>query len=304
VTFPVEKKTEVLLSEESYRVMLSRIRTFLEMIRFEHTIFALPFAYLGMMLAAHGWPAWDQFLWITVAMASARTLAMTVNRIADRDFDARNPRTTNRAIPAGKLSVRAARIAAIIAGLLLVVAAWQLNPLCLALLPFAALLLVGYHYTKRFTFLSHWILGLTDGAAAMGAWIAVRPTLANPIPWLLWLAVTVWIAGFDLIYACQDTDFDRREGLQSVPARFGNAVALLWARINHTLTVILLLAVGLLAGLSWPFWLGLAIIAGLLAYEHSLVHPDDLSRVDLAFFNVNGYVSVIAFVSVFVALLV
>jgi 4-hydroxybenzoate polyprenyltransferase len=283
---------------------VSRIRTFLEMIRFEHTVFALPFAYLGMVLAAGGWPTWGQFFWITVAMTSARTLAMTINRLADRHFDARNPRTANRAIPAGRLSVQTAQIAAATAGLFLVVAAWQLNSLCLALLPFAALMLVGYHYTKRLTWLSHWILGLTDGAAAMGAWIAVRPTLADPIPWLLWVAVTVWIAGFDLIYACQDTDFDRREGLHSVPARFGNAVALRLARLNHALTVLLLALVGLLAGLTWPFWLGLAVIAGLLAFENSLVRPDDLSRLDLAFFNVNGYISFIAFVTVFGALLI
>jgi 4-hydroxybenzoate polyprenyltransferase len=277
------------------------------MIRFEHTVFALPFAYLGMVLAAAAegkiWPAWRQFLWITVAMAAARTLAMTVNRLADREFDARNPRTTGRALPTGRLSVRTAQVAAAVAGLLLVVAAWQLNPLCLTLLPGAALLLVGYHYTKRFTWLSHWVLGLTDGAAALGAWIAVRPELENPIPWLVWLAVTVWIAGFDLIYACQDVDFDRRAGLHSVPARFGNAAALQLAQANHALTVLLLAAVGLLAGLAWPFWLGLAIIAGLLIYEHSLVRPDDLSRLDLAFFNVNGYISIIAFVSVLAALL-
>ncbi len=280
------------------------MRTFLEMIRFEHTIFALPFAYLGMVLAADGWPTWWQFGWITVAMASARTLAMTLNRIADREFDARNPRTADRALPAGRLSLRTARRAAGGAGLLLAVAAWMLNPLCLALLPVTALLLVGYHYTKRFTWLSHWVLGLTDGAAAMGAWIAVRPTLADPLPWLLWLAVTLWIAGFDLIYACQDVEFDRREGLHSVPARFGIAAALRLAQANHLLTAVLLAMVGRLAGLGWPFWPGLAVIAGLLVYEHSLVRPDDLSRLNLAFFNVNGYISVIAFVSVLIALFV
>ncbi len=282
---------------------MRQVYTFLDMIRFEHTIFALPFAYLGMLLAAQGWPTWGQFFWITVAMTSARTLAMTINRLADREFDARNPRTANRAIPAGRIGVRTAAVAAALAGLLLTIAAWQLNPLCLALLPFAVVLLVGYHYTKRFTWSSHWILGLTDGAAAMGAWIAVRPTLTNPIPWLLWLAVTLWIAGFDLLYACQDTEFDRREGLHSVPARFGNAVALLVARLNHVGTVLLLAAVGFLAGLAWPFWLGLVAIAGLLVYEHNLVRPDDLSRLNLAFFNVNGYISVIALAAVFVALI-
>jgi 4-hydroxybenzoate polyprenyltransferase len=277
--------------------------TFFEMIRFEHTIFALPFAYMGMILAARGWPTWHQFLWITVAMAAARTVAMTVNRLADREIDAQNPRTAQRALPAGRLSVRTAQVAAVTAGGILTVAAWQLNYLCLALLPVAGLFLIGYNYTKRFTWASHWLLGLTDGAAAMGAWIAVRPTLADPTPWLLWLAVTLWIAGFDLIYACQDTDFDRRAGLYSVPARFGNAIALFLARLNHALTVLLLAAAGLLAGLGWPFWLGLAVIAGLLAYEHSLVRPNDLSRLNLAFFNVNGYISIVALISVLVALL-
>ena len=285
---------------------MNQIRTFLDMIRFEHTIFALPFAYLGMVLAASalgGWPTWGQVFWITVAMASARTLAMTVNRLADREFDAANPRTADRALPAGRLSVRTARLAAAIALVLLVLAAAMLNPLCLMLLPAAALLLLGYHYTKRFTWLSHWVLGLTDGAATMGAWIAVYPTLTVPTPWLLWLAVTVWIAGFDLIYACQDVEFDRRAGLHSVPARFGVAAALRLAQINHLLTVLLLAAVGLLAGLGWPYWVGLVLIAGLLVYEHSLVRPDDLSRLDMAFFNVNGYISVIAFVAVFSSLL-
>jgi 4-hydroxybenzoate polyprenyltransferase len=193
--------------------------------------------------------------------------------------------------------------------LVLVVASWQLNPLCLLLLPLAGILLIGYHYTKRFTWLSHWVLGLTDGAAAMGAWIAMQPTpdpasLLDPVPWLLWLAVTAWIAGFDLLYACQDTEFDRAAGLHSVPARFGNAAALRLARINHVVTVALLAATGVVAGLSWPFWLGLAAIGGLLVYEHSLVRPDDLSRLDLAFFNVNGYVSIIAFVAVLAAVLI
>ncbi len=287
---------------------MKQIRTFLEMIRFEHTVFALPFAYLGMVLAANGWPSWFKFAWITVAMVSARTLAMTVNRLADRDLDARNPRTAGRAIPAGRLSLGSARAAAVIAALLLALASWLLNPLCLWLLPLAGVLLLGYHYTKRCTWLSHWVLGFTDGAAAMGAWIAMQPgpdpaSLLHPVPWLLWLAVTAWIAGFDLLYACQDTEFDRSAGLHSVPARFGNAAALRLARINHVVTVVLLAATALLAGLGWPFWLGLAAIVALLVYEHSLVRPDDLSRLDVAFFNVNGYVSVIAFVAVLAAVL-
>jgi 4-hydroxybenzoate polyprenyltransferase len=180
-------------------------------------------------------------------------------------------------------------------------AAWRLNELTLQLLPGAIFFLVGYSYTKRFTWLSHWVLGATDGLAPAGAWVAVRAAIDLPA-WLLWLAVTFWIAGFDLIYACQDTAFDRREGLHSVPARFGNAVALQLARLNHLLTVLALAAVGVVMGLGWVYWLGLAVVAGLLVYEHSLVSPTDLSRVNLAFFNVNGYIAMTIFITTLVAL--
>jgi 4-hydroxybenzoate polyprenyltransferase len=182
-------------------------------------------------------------------------------------------------------------------------AAWQLNELTLKLLPGAVVLLVVYSYTKRFTWLSHWVLGATDGLAPAGAWVAVRGTV-DPPAWLLWLAVTFWIAGFDLIYACQDTEFDRSEGLHSVPAQFGNAVALRLAQVNHVLTVILLAAVGGVMELGWVYWLGLAVVAGLLIYEHSLVSPTDLSRVNLAFFNINGYIAVTIFTATLVALYV
>jgi 4-hydroxybenzoate polyprenyltransferase len=171
------------------------------------------------------------------------------------------------------------------------------------LLPGAVVFLVGYSYTKRFTWLSHWVLGATDGLAPAGAWVAVRAAV-DPPAWLLWLTVTFWIAGFDLIYACQDTDFDRREGLHSVPARFGNAVALRTAQANHVLTVILLAALGGVMELGWVYWLGLVAVAGLLIYEHSLVSPTDLSRVNLAFFKVNGYIAVTIFVATLAALFV
>ncbi len=197
--------------------------------------------------------------------------------------------------PQGKIGPRAVIALAAAALALLVLAAAQLNRFVLSLLPGALVFLVGYSYTKRFTWASHWVLGLTDGLAVSGAWAGVTGSLAHPAPWLLWLAVTVWIAGFDLIYACQDLAFDRTEGLHSVPARFGNAVALRWARINHVLTVLLLAAAGLVSGLAWPFWLGLALVAALLWWENSLVRPDDLSRVNLAFFNVNGYISILVF---------
>jgi 4-hydroxybenzoate polyprenyltransferase len=242
-------------------------------------------------------------VWITVAMAAARTLAFALNRYADRHYDARNPRTAHRPIPTGRLSPGATLGYGALALAVLALAAWQLNELTLKLLPGAIILLAGYSYTKRFTWLSHWVLGATDGLAPAGAWVAVRATI-DPPAWLLWLAVTFWIAGFDLIYACQDTEFDRREGLYSGPARFGNAVALRLAQVNHLLTVIALAVVGIVMGLGWVYWLGLAAVAGLLVYEHSLVSPTDLSRVNLAFFNVNGYIALTIFVATLLALYV
>jgi 4-hydroxybenzoate polyprenyltransferase len=270
------------------------VRTFLEMIKFEHTVFALPFAYLGMVLAAGGWPGWWTFIWITVAMAAARTAGMSLNRLIDRHIDARNPRTANRPIQTGQLSVSAVALGAIISLIVLGLAGWLLNPVAFLLWPGALLFLVGYSYAKRFTWLSHFILGFTDGLAPAGAWVAVTGTfwLWRDVPaWLLLAALTVWIAGFDLIYACQDVEVDRREGLHSIPARFGVATALRLAQVCHVLTVLLLGAVGAWFSLAWPFWVGLALIAGLFFWEHSLVKPHDLSKVNLAFFNVNGYIS-------------
>ena len=272
------------------------LRYFLQAIKVEHTVFALPFAYLGMVLAARGWPGWHAFVWITVAMATARTTAMAANRLIDRQVDARNPRTAGRHLPRGLLRPRDLLLAATVSACLFFVAAWQLGPLCLALAPVALAFLVGYSYTKFFTWTSHWILGLTDGAAAAGAWIAVRGTMERPAL-LLWFAVTVWIAGFDLLYACQDTEFDRRERLHAVPARFGITAALRAARVCHALTAGSLAAVGWMLGLGVGYWLGWLVVVGLLVYEHSLVSADDLSRLDLAFFNVNGYISVITFLA-------
>jgi 4-hydroxybenzoate polyprenyltransferase len=272
------------------------LRILLDNIKFEHTIFALPFAYLGMVLAANGLPTWHQFIWITVAMASARTFAMSLNRLIDRELDARNPRTMNRPLPRGLITPRAVMIVVFIAFGLFELAAWQLNWLCFALSPLALVFLIGYHYAKRFTWLTHWILGLTDGIAAAGGWVAVRASLDLPA-FLLWFVVIVWMAGFDLIYACQDVQVDRRDGLYSVPARFGIATALTLARLNHAIMVIALAAVGIIAQLGIPFWIGWVIVALLLAYENSIVKPNDLSCLNLAFFNVNGYISVLIFVS-------
>ena len=275
---------------------MSAVRHFLDAIKVEHTVFALPFAYLGMVLAARGWPGLGPFLWITLAMVGARTTAMAANRLIDRQIDAQNPRTAGRHLPRGLLRPRELALAAGASAALFFVAAWRLHPLCLALAPLALVFLVGYSYTKRFTWTSHWILGFTDGAAVAGAWIAVRGRL-DPPAWVLWLAVTVWIAGFDLLYACQDLEFDRRARLHSVPARFGIAAALWAARACHVLTALALAVAGGMLGLGVAYWAGWLVVVALLAYEHSLVSASDLSRLDVAFFNVNGYISVITFVA-------
>jgi 4-hydroxybenzoate polyprenyltransferase len=273
------------------------LRHFLDAIKFEHTVFALPFAYVAMVLAAGGWPGGRVVLWVTLAMAAARTLAMSVNRLADRLIDAANPRTAGRHLPAGLLRPWHMLLAAVVSSVLLALSAWMLNPLCLKLAPWAALFLIGYSYTKRFTWTSHWILGFTDGIAAAGGWIAVRGAFEPPA-FVLWFALTVWIAGFDLIYACQDVDFDRRTRLHSFPARFGIGAALLCARICHLLTVSAFVVLGLMTGLGWFYWVGVVAVSGLFVYEHSLVSPDDLSRLDIAFFNINGYIAVILFAAV------
>jgi len=273
------------------------LRHFLDAIKFEHTVFALPFAYVSMVLAAGGWPGARVVIWVTLAMAAARTLAMSVNRLADRAIDATNPRTAGRHLPTGRLRPSHMLAATILSAALLAFSAWMLNPLCLKLAPLAALFLIGYSYTKRFTWTSHWILGFTDGIAAAGGWIAVRGAFEPPV-FVLWFALTVWIAGFDLIYACQDVDFDRRTHLHSFPARFVIRAALLCARVCHLLTVAAFVVLGVMTALGWPYWVGVLAVGVLLVYEHSLVSPEDLSRLDIAFFNVNGYIAVILFAAV------
>ena len=275
----------------------SRARHLLDAIKFEHTVFALPFAYIAMVLAAGGWPGWRTVGWVTAAMVGARTCAMATNRVVDRWIDAANPRTAARHLPRGLLRVGELRALAIGGAALMLVAAWRLNPLCLALAPVALLFLVGYNYTKRFTWTSHWILGFTDGIAAAGGWIAVRGRFDPPV-FVLWFALTVWIAGFDLIYACQDVAFDRAHGLHSLPARFGIATALRVARVCHALTAAAFGLLGVMLGLGPLYWIGWLAVVALLAYEHSLVSPGDLSRLDVAFFNVNGYIAVIVLAAV------
>ncbi|MBL8117792.1 MAG: UbiA family prenyltransferase [Anaerolineae bacterium] len=286
---------------------MHKVKMFLELIKFEHTIFALPFAYLGMVLAAGGLPSFHQFVWVTVAMAAARTLAFAVNRLADRRFDATNPRTAKRPSVTGALSTQMIAGFAVLSLVAMAVAAALLNPLALILFPGALVFLIGYSYTKRFTSLCHWVLGFTDGLAAVGGWIAVRGSIFTAddlAAWLLMFAVTFWIGGFDLIYACQDVEHDRKEKLYSWPSRYGIASALFMAKANHVLTILVLVVLGLTFPLKWPFWVGVAIAAGLLYYENSIVKPDDLSRINVAFFNVNSYIAITLFIGTFVALLV
>jgi 4-hydroxybenzoate polyprenyltransferase len=283
------------------------LRVFLDLVRFEHTVFALPFAYIGMVLAADGLPTLWQLLWVTVAMAAARTLAFAVNRLADRAYDATNPRTQGRPTVSGAIAAGTVTRYAGVALAVLLVAAALLDPLALALAPVAVLFLVGYSFTKRFTVLAHWVLGFTDALAVGGGWIAVRGSFFAPedLPaWLLIGAVTFWIAGFDLIYACQDVEHDRREGLHAWPARYGVASALRLSRLNHAVFLGLLVLAGLALALAWPYYAAALLTALLLAYEHRLVSADDLSRVNVAFFHMNSYIALTLLAGAFGAVMV
>jgi len=276
--------------------MLTRIRTILEMIKFEHSVFALPFALTGALLAArattHGWPTLRQILWIIVAMVAARTAAMTLNRIADLRYDKENPRTKMRALATGALSVSFAWMFTLIAVAVFFLAAWQLNLLALKLAPLALAILFFYSYTKRFTNWSHLFLGFALGISPAAAWIAITGHLDLRML-ILCAAVTLWVGGFDVLYACQDIDFDQQAGLYSIPRRFGVANALWIARIMHIGVVILLGWLAASLRLPWPAWAGIAVVATLLGYEHSLVKAHDLSKLNAAFFTVNGYISIL-----------
>lgn len=272
---------------------LRQTRTILEMIKIEHTVFALPFALMATVIAVHGhWPLfWHKLPWILLAMVGARSAAMAFNRIVDRHYDAANPRTANRAIPAGILTVPQVAIFTIVSCLTLVAAAAMLNPLAFLLSPVALLLALGYSYTKRFTVLSHLFLGLALSVAPAGAWIAVTGRLDPPAMFLAG-SVIFWLFGFDILYALQDTDFDVAHGLRSIPAWVGNARALTISRLGHVVMVGLLIATGLSAHLGGLFYIGVVVTAALIVYEQSLVRPNDLSKLNLAFFTLNGYISV------------
>jgi 4-hydroxybenzoate polyprenyltransferase len=275
---------------------------YLKMIKIAHSVFALPFAFTGAVLAASGIPTLREIFWIAVAMVGARSGAMGMNRIVDRKIDAANPRTSNRELPSGKIGTGEALVFTAISFAVLIIAAYNLNPLCLMLSPVAVAVLIAYSYTKRYTWLSHFVLGISLSAAPLGAWIAVKGSFDAEILALCG-AVVFWLAGFDILYALQDIEFDRRHGLYSVPQKFGIRRALLFSRLSHLVTFFLLVATGLIFHLDIPYWLGMVIVAALFLYEHSLVRHDDLTRLDVAFFNMNGYISITVFVSTLLAVL-
>lgn len=274
--------------------IVSKIHTTLEMIKWEHSIFALPFALTAVLLAANGLPAWRTVAWILVAMVSARSCAMAFNRWADADLDAANPRTSNRAIPAGLLSKQFVLGFTIITALVFVGAAAALNQLTLYLSPVVLLVLLGYSYMKRLTRWSHLVLGLALGLAPSAAWIAVRGSL-DPRILVLTAAVTLWVGGFDVLYACQDFEHDREVGLYSLPQAMGIDAAFLVARLMHLAMLALLVWFGLLFHFNAAGWIGVAIVALLLAYEHSIVSPGDLRRLNAAFFTMNGVIAMVFF---------
>ncbi len=273
------------------------IRTTLEMIKIEHTLFALPFAFLGAVLAAGGIPTFWQIIWIIAAMVGARSTAMAFNRIVDKEFDARNPRTKIRAIPSGALSVGFVWGFTLISAAVFFVAAAMLNRLTLFLSPVALASILLYSYTKRWTLLSHLVLGWCLGIAPTGAWIAVRGTIDSPVPLLLSLLVMLWTAGFDVLYACQDYEFDCREGLYSIPARFGIARSLWISRALHAGAFAALVALYFLTNLGALAIVGVIATGALLIYQHTLVRATDLSRLNAAFFTTNAFVSVILFLT-------
>jgi len=264
------------------------------MIKFEHTLLALPFAFLGAVLAAEGLPTWWQLLWITVAMVGARSAAMTFNRIADRDIDAANPRTAAREIPSGKLSISFAWTFLYASIGLFLLASYLLNWLTFALSPVALIFILGYSYAKRYTAFAHIFLGVALSIAPSAAWIAVRGSLVDEVPLLLSLLVLMWTAGFDVLYACQDYEFDRRTGLRSMPAKYGIKNSLRIARLFHFQAFIVLIVLYFATDLeSWLALVGVVAVGGLLIYQHSLIKSDDLSRMNAAFFTTNAFVSVI-----------
>lgn len=271
------------------------------MIRFEHTVFALPFAYTGAFLAGRGRVPLEKFFWITLAMVAARTAGMSLNRLIDRELDAVNPRTANRHLPRGILQPGTVWLIVLVSLALFLLASARLNTLCLALSPAALLLLLTYSYLKRFTWLCHLGLGMVLACAPVGGWMAVAGRL-DPTPVALGLAVVFWLAGFDVLYGCLDYEFDRQFGLFSIPRRFGLTRALWISAFFHVLTFAFLALTGILGSLGWPFDVGLLLVALLLIYQHAVVSPHDFSRMNQAFFHANAVISLLVFASTMASL--
>jgi 4-hydroxybenzoate polyprenyltransferase len=274
---------------------LSKLKTFTRLIKFEHTVFALPFAYVGMLTARRSWPALEVFFWTTVAMVAARTAGMTLNRLIDLKIDAKNPRTMSRPSVTGAFPVPNARIAAGVSIVVFFFAAYSLNPLAFKLSPVALFFLCTYHYVKRFHWLCHYALGVVLGIAPMGGWIAVTGQFSWTPVWMA-LAVCVWTAGFDILYSLQDESFDRENGLHSIPVKFGHKRSLQISAYSHVATVVFLAAFGFAAGLGVLYWAGLALVGGLLWLEHWIIGDGDLSKIDTAFFTINGWVGILLFI--------
>lgn len=279
--------------------MLSKLRLVMEMIKFEHSVFALPFAYIAAFMAEGKVPAAASLLWITLAMVSGRTTAMTLNRIIDRFIDAANPRTKSRALPLGLIRVNEVWVYTALSAAVFFLASYQLSRLAFVLSPLALLAFMVYPYTKRFTWLSHYCLGMTIGLAPLGAWIAIT----DSIPWealSLSLGVALWVAGFDIIYACDDFEFDRATGLYSIPARFGISLALRISALTHMASAALLLITGWLLQLGIAYWLGFLAAILLMRKQHLIIQPDNLSRTNIAFFNLNGGLSIVMFIATYI----
>jgi len=297
-----------------------KVRTFAELVKFEHSIFALPYAYLGAIYGAsvvadqhwfsagfvspaspggvpwassNSWPTWWALLWVTVAMVGARSFAFVVNRAVDAEIDARNPRTASRPIPAGTIKRWELWIFSAVVLAAYLFACFQLAPICRVLSPIPLAFFVVYPYLKRFTWFCHFWLGICLGLGVTGGWAAVGAPLSHPAPWVLGAAVAIWTAGFDIIYATQDYECDVRDGVHSVPADFGISAGLKVTAVCHAVTVILFALGGYLLGAGWPYYVGVVVAAGLLAYENAIISPTDMSRVNAAFFNVNGFVAVV-----------
>jgi len=277
-----------------------KILEWCELIKLEHTIFALPFALAGLVLASPSEPPLLTFFYTILAFTGARAAAMSLNRLIDAPIDKKNPRTSERSIPQGRIKTRSAACFAAFSFALMIGAALQLPPLCLKLSPIAVVWLYFYSFTKRFTWLCHFFLGIALGGAALGGWIAGGGTLLVRAPWVLALAVTTWVAGFDIIYACQDCQFDRQEGLYSIPARFGIPSALVLSALLHVITTSALLYLGILLHAGIYYFVGVALVTIMLLFEHSIVTPNDLSRINAAFFNVNGTVSILSFIFIYI----